>query len=523
MNSLSSQPNDLKEKIGEAVIITDIAECQYFSQDVFSAGKRVVAVLQPTSQQQLVEMIRYCYQKDIAILPRGGGLSYTSGYLNQSEKTCVCLDTTGLNQILEINETDRFVRVEPGVTWAQLSETLKALNLRTPFWGTLSGLEATIGAGISQNCLFFGSADSGISAESVLGIKAIIADGEILHTGCYLKGQQQAIRFFGPDLCGLLTGDCGALGIKSEICLRLVPIPRYHQGFSFGFEHFEPLFDMVGKIQRAALVSECVAFDPVLQQQRMKRTSLTDDLSKFGQVLQQSESLTEMVKNGVKIAKAGRKFLDQVNYSLHCVVEADSEPALKQKSDALKDLVSNSGKEIENTIPVVIRSNPFTPPTSMVGPEGERWVPVHGVFRYSQASVVYQKLLDFFAARETEMAAHQIVVGYLMTPAGTNGFLIEPVFYWPDELLSFHQRRLPKSYLQHLKTFSPNLAAREKVTQWKQEVTELMDANGATHFQIGKFYAYRERLDPASAKLIKAIKQSLDPKGLINPGALGLY
>ena len=159
----------------------------------------------------------------------------------------------------------------------------------------------------------------------------------------------------------------------------------------------------------------------------------------------------------------------------------------------------------------------------MVGPEGERWVPVHGVFRYSQLSAVYQQLLDFFAARETEMAAHQIAVGYLMTAAGTNGFLIEPVFYWPDELLSFHQRRLPKSYLKHLKTFSPNLAAREKVTQWKQEVTELMDANGATHFQIGKFYAYRERLDPASAKLIKAIKQSLDPKGLINPGALGLY
>ncbi len=522
MNTLDSQPNDLKEKIGETLVITDVAECQYFSQDVFSSGKQVTAVLQPTSQQQLVEMIRYCYQQDIAILPRGSGLSYTAGYLNQSEKTCVCLDTTGLNRILEINETDRFVRVEPGVTWAQLSESLKRLNLRTPFWGTLSGLEATIGAGISQNSVFFGSADSGISAESVLGIKAIVADGETLHTGCYLKGQQQAIRFFGPDLCGLFTGDCGALGIKSEICLRLVPIPQYHQGFSFAFEHFDVLFDVVGKIQRAALVSECFAFDPVLQQQRMKRTSLSDDLSQFGKVLQQSESWTEMVKTGAKIAKAGRKFLDQVNYSLHCVVEAESEQALKQKSDKLKDLVRDSGKEIENTIPLVIRSNPFTPPTSMVGPEGERWVPVHGIFRYSQLSAVYQQLLDFFAARKTEMAAHQIEVGYLMTAAGTNGFLIEPVFYWPDELQSFHQRRLSKSYLKRLKTFSPNPTAREKVTQWSKEVTELMDANGATHFQLGRFYAYGERLDPASAKLIKAIKQSLDPKGLINPGALGL-
>jgi FAD/FMN-containing dehydrogenase len=54
----------------------------------------------------------------------------------------------------------------------------------------------------------------------------------------------------------------------------------------------------------------------------------------------------------------------------------------------------------------------------------------------------------------------------------------------------------------------------------KRETADLMRNLGCTHFQIGKFYSYREGRNPASLALFDAIKAALDPKGLMNPGVL---
>ena len=55
------------------------------------------------------------------------------------------VDTSSLNEILEINQQDMYVRVEAGCTWKALYEVLRPLGLRTPFWGPLSGIHATVG------------------------------------------------------------------------------------------------------------------------------------------------------------------------------------------------------------------------------------------------------------------------------------------------------------------------------------------------------------------------------------------
>ena len=359
MTLTPNQINELRSIAGDDAVTVSESECDYFSQDVFSKGHLFAAIVRPNSQETVSKLVAFCYQEGIAMFPRGGGLSYTDGYLNKSDRVAISFDSTGLNRILEINEQDRFVRVEAGVTWAQLHQALAEKKLRTPFWGTLSGLEATVGGAVSQNSLFFGSAEYGISAESVLGIKAVTAKGEVLNTGSYAIKEQQAIRFFGPDLCGLLTGDCGALGVKTEVCLKLIQIPEFCEGYSYAFETAESLLSAMECVQRLNICSECFAFDPMLQRQRMKRTSLSDDVSQFGSVLKQSESLGDMLKKGSRIALAGRKFLDGVNYSMHCTVDAQSKAELEQKTELLDHEMAVFGKAIENTIPVVIRANPF--------------------------------------------------------------------------------------------------------------------------------------------------------------------
>ena len=58
------------------------------------------------------------------------------------------------------------------------------------------------------------------------------------------------------------------------------------------------------------------------------------------------------------------------------------------------------------------------------------------------------------------------------------------------------------------------------MAQLKREAADLMRSLGCTHFQIGKFYSYREGRNAASLALFDAIKAALDPKGLMNPGVL---
>ena len=67
------------------------------------------------------------------------------------------IDMQELNKIIEINQQDMYVIVEAGVTWKKLNDALSPLGLQTPFWGTGSGLFATVGGSLSQNAINYGS------------------------------------------------------------------------------------------------------------------------------------------------------------------------------------------------------------------------------------------------------------------------------------------------------------------------------------------------------------------------------
>ena len=74
-------------------------------------------------------------------------------------------------------------------------------------------------------------------------------------------------------------------------------------------------------------------------------------------------------------------------------VQASSEHALQE----VREIVKRCGvREVENSIPKIIRANPFGPVNNMIGPDGERWVPVHGLVALSQAIPVTEAVLDIF-------------------------------------------------------------------------------------------------------------------------------
>lgn len=507
----------LRQAAGNDAVVADPGECAVFSQDVFSqAPSPAIAVVAPRDTQALARAVAAATAKGHIAVPRGGGMSYTGGYL-PGRAGAVIVDLSKMDRVLSVNETDMIVTVEAGCTWATLHAALKPKGLRTPFWGSLSGLKATIGGGASQNAAFFGCSEFGPSADSIVSMKIVLADGSIVTTG------PEFFRHYGPDLTGVFLGDAGALGFKAEITLRLMkarPAVRYA---SFALDTKEALAKAMSAIAREGIAAELFAFDPGLQRQRMKRASLMADVKSLTSVVTGQGSLLKGLVEGAKVVAAGRGFMDDVLYSLHMALEARTEAAADAAlTDARRIAKDAGGREIENTIPKVMRADPFVALNSMIGPEGERWVPVHGIVPHSRAVETWAAIEALFASYKEQFDRYSIANGFLITTVSTNGFLIEPVFYWPEELLPLHERSVEPGYLAKMKRHAANPDATAVVTQAKADVAKLFLEHGAAHFQIGKAYAYSEGQDPNARKLLEAIKRAVDPQGLVNPGSLGL-
>jgi FAD/FMN-containing dehydrogenase len=496
-------------------LITDPAECAFYAEDVFTAGPAPLAVFRPANIDELARGVAKATAAGIPIIPRGGGMSYTSGYV-APEAGALIVDLGRMARILDINQTDMTVTVEAGCSWNALYEALRPLGLRTPAWGSLSGIKASIGGGMSQNGLFWG-ARNGTMAQSALSYDVVLADGCVVRTGSGF------LRPFGPDLTGLFGADAGAFGIKAHITLPLVHEAEAFAYGSFAFDAPPHYCAAMSEIARRRLASESFGFDPFLQAQRMKRDSLASDARQLVGMMKSQGGFWKGLKEGAKVVAAGRSFLDDARFSIHLICEGRSQAAVDDDMRRIEAIVAaNGGTKVENSIPKILRANPFPPVNSMVGPQGERWVPVHGVVRHSRALATIEAITALFADHEAEMKRLSVGAGYMFLTVGATGFLIEPVFYWPDAQGEIHRRSVEPAHFAKLTRFPANPAARALVELLRQEVIAIFGRMEAVHFQIGRAYPLKERSDARAWGLLEAVKGAVDPQGLMNPGALGL-
>jgi FAD/FMN-containing dehydrogenase len=512
-------PSDLLSRLEAAVgsegLIVDPAECDFYAQDVFTRGPAPIAVIRPDSKEALARAVGLATSQGIAIVPRGGGMSYTSGYVAPSAGALI-VDLGRMDRILAIDETDMVATVEAGCTWAALQAALKPRGLRALAWGTLSGLKATVGGGMSQNGVFWGARD-GTVADAALRFEVVLADGSIVSTG------SDFFRPYGPDLTGLFAADTGALGIKATVTLQLVREGTAFAYGSFAFDGPDAFFGAMSTIAREGLAAESFGFDPFLQAQRMKRDSLASDAKSLLNMMKAQGSAWKAVKEGAKVVAAGRSFLDDAGFSLHLVCEGRHQTAVDADIAAITRIVAEQGgRPVENTIPKVLRANPFPPVNSMIGPAGERWVPVHGFLPHSRLSEAWRRIQALFEAHGREMDAQGIGAGAMFAAVSRSACLVEPVFFWPDALDEIHRRSVEPAHLARLKGFAANAEARATVDQLRSAVVDLFADLGAVHVQVARTYKLKESHDPGAWRILQALKKAVDPNNLMNPGSLGL-
>jgi FAD/FMN-containing dehydrogenase len=513
----------LVQILGQDGVSDDLDQRVLHSQDIWSrADETVDLVAAPTGLEDLSRTVSAAVAAGWAVAPRGAGMSYTSAYIPVRPRT-LSLDLARMNRILEVNPADMTVTVEAGCTWAALDAKLAPLGLRTPFWGPMSGLTSTVGGGLSQLNAMFGAGHYGTSSESVVGLTLVLADGQVLRTGARVPGAAGPFyRHYGPDLAGLFCGDAGTLAIKAEITLRLMRRPAHEGYVSFAFKTGADLLNAMAEFARASIASEMCAFDPGLTKVRMKRASLAADMKTLGSVMAKEKSFGKGLLNAAKIVIGGRSFLEADTYSVHLISEGRTQAGVTADLDAARAIAAaHAGQEIENTIAKVIRAQPFPPLNSILGPEGERWAPVHGVVALSQASALFDKIEALFAEMAPEFEREGVHIGYLFTSLSTNALIVEPVFYWPEARGALIDQTVERQHLARLPVLPENPAATEVVTRARKRVIEVCAAMGCGHFQIGRSYPYRDSRDGAAWSLLETVKGALDPSRALNPGGLG--
>jgi len=505
----------LRAAVAGEALIDDPVEGDFYAQDVYSKGPQPLAVFRPGNIAELSAGLAAAAAAALIIVPRGGGMSYTSGYVADTPGALI-VDLGRMTRILAVDPVDMTVTVEAGCSWAALHAALAPRGLRTPVWGTLSGGKASIGGGVSQNGAFWG-AGAGSIAASVLSLDVVLVNGRVVTTGAGF------FRPHGPDVTGLFAGDGGAFSIKAHVTLPLVRTPVAAAFGSFAFDTAAAAFAAISEIARNGLASECFGFDPFLQSQRLRRASLGSDVRTLASVVKAEGSIWQGLRAGTRLIAAGRDFIGETAFSVHLIVEGRSQPRADEDLAAVRAIaLANGGREIENSIPKVLRAAPFPPVNSMLGPDGERWVPVHGIVRHSQAAAAMAAVVALFAANRSALDELGVGVGTMFLPVGRNGFLLEPVFFWPDASEEIHRRSVEAAHLARLRRHPANPAARALVDRLRLAIIALFAEHDAVHFQTGRAYPLRDRIDPAAWQLLGAVKTAVDRDGRMNPGVLGL-
>jgi len=505
----------LQAALGADGLITDPAECDFYAQDVFTRGPPPLAVIRPASKEALAQAVGLATGHRVAVIPRGGGMSYTSGYVAPAAGALI-VDLGRMNRILAIDETDITATVEAGCTWEALHQALKPRGLRALAWGTLSGVKATVGGGMSQNGIFWGARD-GTVVDGALSFEVVLADGSIVRTGSGF------FRPYGPDLTGLFAADGGALGIKATITLQLVREAAAHAYGSFAFETPESFLRAMSAVAREGLASECFGFDPFLQAQRMKRDSLSGDVKSLVNMMRAQGSAWKALKEGARVVTAGRSFLEGVPFSLHVICEGRSAEAADADLAAIGRIAAEAGgSEIENSIPKILRANPFPPVNSMLGPAGERWVPVHGFLPHSRLGEAWARIQAVFESHSGEMQRLGVGAGAMLAAVSRSACLIEPVFFWPDTTEELHRRSVEPAHLAKLARHGANPPARAVVERLRTKIVAIFGDLHATHLQVGRTYPLAGSHDPRGWEILRVLKRAVDPHHLMNPGSLGL-
>ena len=208
----------LAAQLTDGALTTDPDVVAAHSKDeaLFCPHDGAIALVRAKSVEDVQATVRFAHEHRIPVVPQGAR-SGISGGANATEGS-ILLSVAGMKDVLEVNTSERTVRVQPGIINQDLKDHLRPFNLSYPPDPGSVGI-SSIGGNIATNAGGLCCVKYGVTRDFVRSIDVVLADGTLT-----TFGPQTAKGVAGLDMRGLFIGSEGTLGIVVEATLRLIPL-----------------------------------------------------------------------------------------------------------------------------------------------------------------------------------------------------------------------------------------------------------------------------------------------------------
>lgn len=223
-----------------------------YSHDELGSIKQLPdIVVKATTTEEVSEIMKYAYEHNIPVTARGSGTGLVGAAVALHKG--IVLDLSGMNKILELDEENLTLTVEPGVLLMEIAKYVEEHDL---FYPPDPGEKtATIGGNISTNAGGMRAVKYGVTRDYVRGLEVVLPNGHVMNLGGKVVKNSS-----GYSIKDLIVGAEGTLAIITKATLRLLPLPKKAISLLVPFENLETAIETVPKIIKSKAIPTAVEF-----------------------------------------------------------------------------------------------------------------------------------------------------------------------------------------------------------------------------------------------------------------------
>ena len=460
MPAMNGSPNDwfraLVSQLGENKVSAAAQDTASHSGDKWFASHSPDIVVFAESTADVAVVLKLANEHKIPVTTRGAGFGYVGGCV--PVQGGLVLSTARMNRILDIAPADGVAVVQPGVITGDLQQAVRDLGWDYPP-DPASLKDCSIGGNIATNaggprCLKYG-----VTRSYVLGLEVVLASGEVLRTGGRLHKNKT-----GFDLIGLFTGSEGMLGVVTEATLRIIPKPASRAMLAAIFPEFPMAAAAVQAILQAGHLPSALEITDTFTLEAARR------------------------RLGAEVFPPG---------NAHVIVEIDGRPkAVASEIAELHDLLTQLGASYIETAPDEASC--------------ERIWKLRREFSYSLRDTGLTKLNEDIVVPRSKLVE---LVDFARLLEKETGIPIACFGHAGDG--NIHTNLMVDNYEDPV-TRTHADAALDRLFAW------ILDEGGAITGEHGVGLAkkpwIRQALGDISFATHQALKNALDPNGILNPG-----
>jgi FAD/FMN-containing dehydrogenase len=442
-------------------------------------------VVKPHSAEEVSGIVKLANKYTIPIIARGGGGDMTGAATPLKEKGGIILDMTDMNRVLDFQEGLNAVRVQPGIRWGELHHELAKKGITIGDRGPHGFLGATLGGGISGNCFSINSAKYGWLNENILNLQVVLPNGDIIETGSLANTRVKDWYYRycnGPDIVGIFLGAAGAFGVITEFTIRTYPIPEFSDTLAYTFPDADSQLKFLFQLEWHGYVTDLWG---------ISYYTLPDSFKSILAPLIGERDIAIFATEAYDkdIFKAQKKAIDKMAKEFGGIALA------------VEGLTRALGISIKNETEWM-GGGTFG---KVMGPNG---TDTCSIAHLPQWQTVVGKALEIMKRDEDKLSGSVPLIGaehfFLFAQLLGKGGVSNTFAMTPGDFMDPEKRKQAQD-------------------MYCEIVESYMDTGYAALYRIGKENQFlTKRFKPEYISFMKAIKKTLDPNNIMNPGVHGL-